>query len=180
MKNLLYEFKVALISFFTKLMMKIPFHFIRLLYLRLVLGEIGKNCTVCRNVEIRIPYNIYLGNNVVINKRVLLDGRGGKIKIGDNTDIAQDTFIWTLQHDYNDDYHKVCGGDVIIEDYVWIAARSNILPGVRIHKAAVIGTCSLVTKDVPANTIVGGVPARVIGKREVEPKYRLGSWGWWN
>lgn len=173
LRNKLYELKIGLMSMCTICVMKIPSHYIRLAYLHLILGSIGKNCTICRNVEIRQPQNIFIGNNVVINKRVLLDGRGGKVQIGDNVDIAQDAFIWTLQHDYNDDFHKTCGGDVIIEDYVWVAARSNILPGTRIGKGAVVGTCSLVTKDVPRFSVVAGIPAKKIADRNSKLKYKL-------
>lgn len=170
MKYFLYD----LFQFFTKIIMWIPFHSIRLLYLKLILGGLGKHSTVARNVEIRKPKNIFIGSNCVINTRVLLDGRGGKLKIGDNVDIAQDTFIWTLQHDYNDDYHSTIGGNVTIDDYVWIAARSNILPNVHISKGVVVGTCSLVTKSInTANLVVAGIPAKTIAVRNSNLKYKL-------
>lgn len=163
----------ALFTLFTNLILKIPFHFIRLGYLKLILGKLGNNSTVCRNVEIRVPRNVFIGNNTVINKHVLLDGRGGKLIIGDNVDIAQDVYIWTSQHDYNDDYHKLENSGVAIKDYAWIAARANILPGVTIGKGAVVGTCSVVTKNVEEMTVVAGIPAKKISLRESGLKYTL-------
>lgn len=124
-------------------------------------------------IEIRNGRNISIGHNTVINKKVLLDGRGGKITIGNNVDIAQETNIWTLEHDPNDDYHTDKGGDVIIEDYVWIASRVTMLPGVKIGRGAVIASGAVVTKDVPSMSIVGGVPAKKIGERISQLKYTL-------
>jgi maltose O-acetyltransferase len=56
---------------------------------------------------------------------------------------------------------------ITVEDYVWIGGNSTILPGVTIGKHAIVAAGSVVTKDVPPNTIVGGNPARLI--REIQP-----------
>ena len=183
---LLKAFGAALFDAFTAFMMSVPSHHIRLSYLKLILGGLGKGSTVCRHVEIRVPRNIYIGNNTIIkeeleregdvdiiNKRTLLDGRGGEIVIGDNVDIAQEVNIWTSQHDYNDDWHRLDNAGVTIGDYAWVAARATIIPGVSIGKGAVIGTCSLVTKDVASMDVVGGVPAKHISTRTSQLKYKL-------
>lgn len=133
--------------------------------------KIGNNTTICRNVEFRNTYNIEIGNGCTINKHTLLDGRGGKIIIGDNVDIAQETNIWTLEHDPHT--HEAKGASVIIDDYVWIGNRTTILPGAHINKDSICGACSLITKDVPENTIVGGVPAKVLRKRDRTKDYKL-------
>ena len=124
-------------------------------------------------LEFRNPQNISVGNNCVINSNVLLDGRGGKLIIGNNVDIAQETNIWTLEHDVHDDMHSSCGSNVIIKDYVWIASRVTILPGVVIGKGAVVATNSVVTKSVSPMTIVAGIPAKEIGKRKSKLNYTL-------
>ncbi len=137
------------------------------------INSLGENTWFLLGLEIRNYKNISIGSNCAINKRVLLDGRGGKIIIGNNVDIAQETNIWTLQHDPNSDIHDVIGGNVIIEDFVWIASRVTILPGVKIGKGAVIGTGAIVVKNVEPMTIVGGVPAKVIAKRTSKLEYTL-------
>jgi maltose O-acetyltransferase len=129
-------------------------------------------------VEFRKGKNISIGNNSIINKKVLLDGRGGKLIIGNNVDIAQETNIWTLEHDVHDDNHKDIGADVIIEDYVWIASRVTILPGVRIGRGAVVASCAVVNKDVLPMAIVGGIPAKVIGTRKSGLEYILNYKPW--
>lgn len=135
--------------------------------------RVGKYSTVLRNVKFLEPLNIEIGEHSVVNSYALLDGRGGKIFIGNNVDIAREVNIWTLEHDPNDDFHSTKGGGVIIEDYVWIASRVTILPNVKIGKGAVIASGAVVTKDVPAMSVVGGVPAKVIGKRNSKLLYEL-------
>ncbi|QNM87033.1 acyltransferase [Polaribacter pectinis] len=153
--------------------MYVPFHFIRFFFIKLKFKSIGNNTNFLMGLEFRNPKNISIGSNSVVNKNVLLDGRGGQLIIGNNVDIAQETNIWTLEHDVHDDYHKAKGDDVIIEDYVWIASRVTILPGVKIGRGAVVASNSVVTKDVESMSIVGGVPAKKIGDRKSELKYHL-------
>lgn len=124
-------------------------------------------------VEVRHGHNIFVGDRVVMNRGVLLDGRGGRLIIGDDVDIAQETNIWTLEHDVNSDAHCEKGSDVVIDDHAWIASRVTILPGVHIGRGAVVAANSVVTKDVPPLTIVAGVPAKKIGDRHNQLTYKL-------
>jgi maltose O-acetyltransferase len=109
---------------------------------------------------------------VILNSGVLLDGRGGKLVLGDNVDIAQEVAIWTLGHDPHDDHHATRGGDVRIDDYAWIGHRSIVMPGVHVGRGAVVAAGAVVTKDVPPLSIVAGVPAKRIGERRSSLKYR--------
>lgn len=153
------------------LIFKSHFWVIRRSFIKLFLKSMGKGCFFMRHCIFTNPRNISIGNNVVLNKGVMLDGRYAKLIIGNNVDIAQETNIWTLEHDINSPAHKEKGADVIIDDNVWIASRVTILPGVHIGEGAVIASCAVVTKDVEPYTIVGGVPARVIGKRNRNINY---------
>jgi maltose O-acetyltransferase len=159
-------------------LMNVPLHFLRRSIIKLRFNSVGKNTNFLIGVEFRKPKNITIGNNTVVNKKVLLDGRGGNLIIGNNVDIAQETNIWTLEHDVHDDFHTDTGSDVIIEDYVWIASRCTILPGVTIGRGAIVASNSVVTKDVPQMAIVGGVPAKIIGTRKSELKYKLNYSPW--
>lgn len=150
----------------------IPIHVIRLVFLKLFIKQIGKQTYVGRLVDIRSPWNVCIGSNCVINKRVVLDGRG-QLVIGDNVDIAQDAQIWTEQHDYNDDYHKTQRGLVVINDYAWISSRTSILPGVIIGRGSVVASGAVVTKNVDDMSVVGGIPAKVIAIRTSKLKYKL-------
>lgn len=172
------DFLSGLFALVSSCIMWIPFHLVRVFFLRCALKRLGRHTAVCRNVEIRSPYRVSIGNHCSINKHVLLDGRGEGIVIGDNVDIAQECNIWTLQHDYDSPDYASEGKLTVIEDYVWIASRCTILPGVRIGRGAVVASCSVVTKDVPPLSIVAGVPAKVIGKRKDGMKYKLGHRYW--
>ena len=153
--------------------MHFPSHYLRLAVARHYLGAVGPDCSFLLDCELRFGWNVFIGRNCVFNRGVLLDGRGGRLSIGDCVDVAQETNIWTLEHDVQDDFHKDSGAPVTIEDHVWIASRVTVLPGVRIGRGAVVATGAVVTKDVPAMAIVGGVPAKVIGERRSGLKYAL-------
>lgn len=154
-------------------LMYIPLGVFRYLVAKLVLGKVGKKAYFRMGCSFVKGKNIEVGHNSFINSKVHLDGRGGKLIIGNNVDISPETNIWTLEHDPHDDYHQTKGGGVIIEDYVWIATRVTILPGVHIGRGAVIAAGSIVTKNVPAMAIMGGVPAKKIGDRQSKLKYTL-------
>jgi maltose O-acetyltransferase len=117
---------------------------------------------------------ILIGDNTYINRNVLLDGRNG-LEIGNNVDIGEYVKIWSLEHNPNDEEHSPRGRKTIIEDHVWIAPWSIILPGVKIGRGAVIGAGSVVTKDVPPLAIVAGSPAKQIGTRNNSLKYTINA-----
>ena len=152
--------------------MGIPIFIIRKLFLLpFIKGK--KNFFIGRNCDILFPFRLHIGKNSVINKHCVIDCRGGHIFIGDNVDIAQETNIWTLEHDVNGNNHDPKKDDVIIEHHVWIATRVTILPGVHIGYGAVVAAGAVVTKDVAPLTIVGGIPAKEIGKRNNPCEYEL-------
>lgn len=171
------EYLVALRLFlFNSIIVKIPINRIRI-WLYTFFFTIKSETFVAMNVKLlysgKSRKQIIIGNNCVINPDVLLDGREGRIVINDNVDIARGTSIFTLEHDPHNDYHETVPGDVIIEDYVWIASNVIILPGVTIGRGSVVASGAVVTKDVPSMSIVGGVPAKVIGTRSSNLKYKL-------
>ena len=163
--------KINWMYLFNRWLTFIPLQAPRRWLLGLMLGKMGRAPSVLMGLEVRAPENIEIGDNVVLNRGVLLDGRGGKLVIGSNVDIAQETAIWTLEHDVHSDDHRARGEPVILEDYVWIGHRAIIMPGVRIGRGAVVGAGAVVTKDVPPMAIVGGVPAKVIGQRRSQLAY---------
>lgn len=169
-------FTYSLIYIYNALFAQIPITPIRMFFTRLIMN-VGKETVVFPRVKIlnrSLKKNqITIGSNCSINPDCLLDGRVGKIKIFNNVDIARGTWIFTLEHDPHSDYHDPKAGDVIIEDNVWVASRVTILPGVKIGRGSVIASGAVVTKDIPPMSIVGGVPAKVIGKRKSNLKYKL-------
>lgn len=143
----------------------IPVHALRLWVYRRFF-KVGTESTIMMGLRLRAVDRIEIGLRTNINPRCLIDSRGGTVRIGDFVDIAPEVMIWTLEHDPNDPDFGTKGGDVVIQDFAWIASRAIILPGITIGTGAVIAAGSVVTKDVPEFAIVAGVPGRVVGHRE--------------
>ena len=106
--------------------------------------------------------NITLGKNVFINSGCCFQDQGG-IEIGDNALIGQQVVIATINHDLTPERRaNMQFAPVKIGWNVWIGAHATILAGVTVGDGAVVAAGAVVTKDVPANAVVGGVPAKII------------------
>ncbi|MDY2736945.1 sugar O-acetyltransferase [Intestinibacter sp.] len=106
--------------------------------------------------------NITVGKNVFINSGCKFQDQGG-ITIGDGSLIGHNVVLATLNHDLNPEKRSnMHPAPIIIGENVWIGSNSTILPGVTIGDGVIIAAGAVVTKDVPANVIVGGVPAKII------------------
>jgi maltose O-acetyltransferase len=150
-----------------------PFHFLRRGYLKQYLGDMGQGSQVqlaCRFLQGR---KVFLGKRNVINFGCLFDGRRFAIRTGDDVSIGPEAAILTLGHDPQSATFADRGGEVLIEDKVWIGFRAIILPGVVVGQGAVVAAGSVVTKSVEPFTIVAGVPARKIGERNQKLDYQL-------
>lgn len=110
--------------------------------------------------------NIFVGKNVFINSGCRFQDQGGII-IGDGVLIGHNVVLATLNHDIDPKKRSnMYPSPIIIGNNVWIGANVTVVPGVTIGDGAVIGAGAVVTKDVPPNVIVGGVPAKII--KEIE------------
>lgn len=107
--------------------------------------------------------NIRLGRNVFINQNCTMYDLGG-IDIGDDVMIGPNVSLITSSHPIEPSQRRafVIAKPIVIERNVWIAAGVTIIGGVRVGENSVVAAGSVVTKDVPANSLVGGNPARVI------------------
>jgi maltose O-acetyltransferase len=127
------------------------------------LGSCGENVLIQWPITISNPKNVHVGGRVSFASYVHIWGYGG-VYIGNDVMIGSHTSITSATHDYTKEimFNEMITKPVVIEDNVWIGANCVILPGLKIHSGAVIGAGSVVTKDVPMDTIVAGVPARSI------------------
>ena len=108
--------------------------------------------------------NIHIGENVFINSGCKMQDQGG-IYIGDDVLIGHNACLLTLNHaEEPENRADMFPSPIYIEDKVWLGSNVTVLPGVRICEGAIVGAGAVVTKDVEANTIVGGVPAKFIRK----------------
>ena len=90
----------------------------------------------------------------------------GKIEIHEEATVAQEAYLCTGTHDFENPTMQLITEKIIIGKNSFIGARVMVLPGVEIGKNAIIGAQSVVTKDVPTNHISAGNPARKIGVRK--------------
>lgn len=113
--------------------------------------------------------NITIGKDVFLNMGCKFQDQGG-IFIGDGSLIGHNVVLVTLNHAMDPaDRATMIPAPIHIGKRVWIGANATVLPGVTIGDGAIVAAGAVVTKDVPENTVVGGVPARVmrkIGKEE--------------
>lgn len=129
------------------------------------LGHLGANFDIYPRVVIHNPRSVQIGDDVSIAEYVHIWGGGGVI-IGNDTLIAAHVVITSQTHDSASPRYRdsQLNAPVNIGANVWIGSGAIILPGVTICEGAVIGAGSVVTKDVPAHSVVAGVPARPLSK----------------
>lgn len=114
--------------------------------------------------------NISIGKNVFFNIGCSFQDRGG-ISIGDGALLGMNVTIATLNHGLSiETRNTVYPSSVTIGENVWIGSNSTILPGVTIGNGSVVAAGAVVNKDVPADTVVAGVPAKTIKKINTEAK----------
>lgn len=114
--------------------------------------------------------NIAVGKNVFINSGCKFQDQGG-IVIGDGALIGHNVVLATLNHSLAvRDRQDLIPGPIRIGKNAWIGSNVTILPGVTVGDGAVVAAGAVVTKDVPAYTVAGGVPARVLRPLTEEEK----------
>lgn len=128
-----------------------------------IIGEkIDTSTTVFTPFHTNIGCNIVLGKNVFINHGCSFLDLGG-IVIEDDVMIGPHVNITSEDHPIDVPTRKtLVPGKVIIKKNAWIGAGATILPGITIGENAVVAAGAVVTKDVSANTVVGGVPAKIL------------------
>ncbi|MGA7304152.1 MAG: acyltransferase [Rhodothermales bacterium] len=146
----------------------LPF-FIRGWILRALLKKFGKGTYCDVHVYFKFPWLVEIGSGTSINRGVEFypDYFGNHhIVIGDNCRIAPNVRFHAGGHDTDGTDYKHTGGDISIGSDTWIGASAIILPGVRIGSGCIIGAGSVVTRDIEDWTIVAGVPAKLVRKRQ--------------
>jgi acetyltransferase-like isoleucine patch superfamily enzyme len=135
---------------------------VRVLLGKLTGKPIDDSVVVFPPIHSEFGKNLTLGKNVFINIGCRFQDTGG-ISIGDGTLIGHGSTLTTLNHDVDPDRRAaMVPAPIVIGRKVWLGAAVTVLPGVTIGDGAIIGAGAVVTKNVPANAIVAGVPAKLI------------------
>jgi acetyltransferase-like isoleucine patch superfamily enzyme len=135
--------------------------------------EIGENSIVMHGAVLHV-YNfrglpnagIWIGKDSLVGEYSVIRGQGG-VHIGDRVYTSPFTQIIAVNHIFDDPNQPfieqgITAEGIVIEDDVWLGAGAVITDGVRVGKGAVVAAGAVVTKDVPAHSVVGGVPAKLI------------------
>ena len=147
---------------------RVPIHRVRTAYYRRVMGfRIGPQAVILTDVRFARRGNLTLGPGAVINNGCRIDNRFA-VHVGRSSSLSYGTFVLTKGHDIEDPQFGTRGAPVVIGEYVWCTVRTTVLPGVTLGDRAVVLPGSVVSSDVDAGTVVGGIPARLVRTRDVE------------
>jgi acetyltransferase-like isoleucine patch superfamily enzyme len=149
---------------------------IRYALLKSIAKSCGDNVSVFEGVFLLNPQNLSVGNNVSIQPLCYIEcgnDENGGLVIEDDVSIAHGVTVMTTTHTYEDESlpikdQPVVSKKVVIKNNVWIGAKATILAGNTVNSGSIVGAAAVVTKDVPENSIVAGVPAKVIKTRNTE------------
>lgn len=142
----------------------------RFLTYKFLCKHIGSFCFIQPNVFINHCFRLSIGKHFVVNSNTYINAVGG-ISIGNYVLIGTNVVISSGMHNYmNKDIpitlQPISPKSITIEDDVWIGANAVILPGVTLRKGTVVGAGAVVTRSTESYTVVAGVPAQMIKKRE--------------
>lgn len=142
---------------------------LRYALLKSIAKQCGDNVSVHPGVYLLHPQGLSLGDNVSIHPMCYLDATGG-LTIGSDVSIAHGCSILSTTHTYKDPSLPIkdqpfVSKETVLEENIWLGAKATILCGVTVGSGVVVGANAVVTRDVPANQIVAGVPARRIKER---------------
>ena len=116
--------------------------------------------------RIQIPWNLTMQHRACLGERANAYSLG-KIDIQEGSTIAQEAYLCTGTHDFNDPSLQLITKPITVGKNAFIGARAMILPGVCIGEGVIVGSMSVVSKDVPNHQILAGNPAKKIGERAI-------------
>lgn len=132
-------------------------------------GCFGKNASIARPCDLKKQSNIFLYDNARIGPKAnIMTSGDGKFIMRRGCLCSEGLVVVTSNHRQrvgkylNSNNEDAVYGDVIVDEDVWIGINVTLLAGVHIGRGAIIGACSVVTKDIPPYTVAVGNPARVI------------------
>jgi putative colanic acid biosynthesis acetyltransferase WcaF len=138
-----------------------PFNAWRLLWLRMFGCRIYGKPFVHQRARIQIPWHLTLHDQASVGDRANLYSLS-EIELGPQSVIAQEAYLCTGTHDFDDPKKSLVTARITIGQDVFVGARAFVMPGISIGDGAMVGACSLVTRDVEERTVVVGSPARFL------------------
>jgi putative colanic acid biosynthesis acetyltransferase WcaF len=141
-----------------------PSSAIKVFVLKLFGAKIGKGVVIKPSINIKYPWKLIVGNHVWIGENVWIDNLA-EVYIADNVCISQGAMLLTGNHNYKLSTFDLIIGEIILEEGVWIGAKSVVCPGVKCESHSVLTVGSIATKSLEPYTIYQGNPAIKIKER---------------
>ena len=138
----------------------------RLFWLKMFGARIYGTPFVHQRARIQIPWNLILHDRAALGDRANAYSLG-KIEIHEHATVAQEVYLCTGTHAFDSPTLSLITAPISIRAHAFIGARAFIMPGITVGEYAIVGACSVVTKDIPSHRIVAGNPARVTMKADV-------------
>ena len=145
----------------------------RAFLLRCFGAKLAKGANVLPSCRIWQPWKLEMGAYSCLSERVDCYNADW-IRLGDQVTVSQDAFLCTASHDISSPIMELTTAPLTLGNQCWVCARAVLLPGVTLGEGAVVAASAVVTKDVPAWTVVGGNPANKITLRELAPPPHFG------
>ena len=139
---------------------------LRRFILRIFGAKVGRNVNIYSSALIYYPWNLEIGAESAIGEWALIYNLG-TVKIGARTTISQRAHLCAGTHDYRDPVLALIKPPIVIGDSVWVCADAFVGPNVKIEDGAVVGACSVVTRDVAPWTVGAGNPATFVKTRVI-------------
>ncbi|MGK9053108.1 DapH/DapD/GlmU-related protein [Neorhizobium petrolearium] len=136
----------------------------RLLVLRAFGAKIKGRPFVHQRARIQIPWHVTLHHRATLGDRSNLYSLG-EIEIGARATVGQEAYICTGTHDFDEPSLRLVTAKITVEEDAFIGARAFVMPGITVGRYALVGACSVVTRDVEPFTVVAGNPARATTRR---------------
>ncbi|KSU82080.1 putative colanic acid biosynthesis acetyltransferase WcaF [Fictibacillus enclensis] len=127
-------------------------------------AKIGKGVQVRASAKFTYPWKVSIGDNSWIGDNVNFYSLD-EIQVGANCVISQESYLCTGSHNIKDPYFGLITNKIVIKDGSWVASDVFVYPGVIIGEMSVIAARSTVTKNIPANQVYAGSPAKYVKKR---------------
>lgn len=144
-----------------------PVSSLKVWLLKLFGAKIGRNVIIKPRVNIKYPWKLAVGENVWIGEDVWIDNLE-KVVVGDHSCISQGAMLLTGNHNYKKESFDLILGEIILEEGVWIGAKSIVCPNVTCASHSILSVNSVATKNLDSYTIYQGNPAVPVRKREME------------
>jgi putative colanic acid biosynthesis acetyltransferase WcaF len=138
----------------------------KIFLLKLFGAKIGVGLIIKTGVNIKFPWKLNIGNHVWIGENVWIDNLD-KVTIGNDVCISQGALLLTGNHNYTIPSFDYMNNPIVLEDGVWIGAKSVVCPGVTCKSHAILAVGSVATKQLEPFTIYQGNPAKEMRKRKI-------------